>query len=458
MEYAVWIGLLLLFVLLFLVIKLFKIQGKESEENHSLEQKISTLFEKLTVIESSQINTERRIAEEMQRGRQDTAQFQKDLRGEMSTSIRSMMDELNKMTKQNFEHRINLTETLSSSLNNIRNHNIEQNERQSKIVETAITNMQQSNEKKLDQMRETVDEKLTATLTTRLDSSFKTVSEQLEKLYSSLGEMKELSTGVTDNVTSLNRVLSNVKSRGTWAEVQLENILDETIPNMYEKNIATVKNSSERVEFAVKIPSSDSKDSYIYLPIDSKFPIESYIRLSDAMDKADTVAIDTARKALENDIKIQAKAITKYINVPNTTPFAIMFLATEGLYAEVISSKTGLSERIHNEFNIMIAGPSTIIALLNSLSIGFKAVAINEKANEVRILLSATKTQYDKFGVLLDKAKKKVDEAGNALGDAQNRSRIITKKLKNIDALDYNQSDIILGLTEGASDEIEGEI
>ncbi|MPM93994.1 hypothetical protein SDC9_141136 [bioreactor metagenome] len=368
------------------------------------------------------------------------------------------MDELNKMTAQNYEHRINLTETLSTSLNNIRNHNIEQNERQSKIIETAIANMQQSNEKKLDQMRETVDEKLTATLTTRLDSSFKTVSEQLEKLYSSLGEMKELSNGVTDNVSSLNRVLSNVKSRGTWAEVQLENILDETIPNMYEKNVATVKGSLERVEFAIKIPSSERKNDYIYLPVDSKFPIESYIRLSDAMDKADTVAIDAARKMLENDIRLQAKTITKYINVPNTTPFAIMFLATEGLYAEVISSKTGLAEKIQNQFNIMIAGPSTIIALLNSLSIGFKAVAINEKANEVRTLLAATKTQYDKFGVLLDKAKKKVDEAGNALGDAQNRSRIITKKLRNIDALDYNQSEIVLGLTEeAASDEIEGE-
>lgn len=210
--------------------------------------------------------------------------------------------------------------------------------------EASITKLQQSNEKKLDEMRQTVDEKLNDTLTKRLDSSFKTVSEQLENLYKSLGEMKELSAGVTTNVTSLNRILTNVKARGTWAEVQLESILDQTIPGMYDKNVATKPGSLARVEFAVKIPSGEDSSKFAYLPIDSKFPMEDYARLCEAADAADATALDAARKALETRIKDEAKAIKNYINEPATTPFAIMYLATEGLYAEVTSSKNGLVE------------------------------------------------------------------------------------------------------------------
>lgn len=235
-----------------------------------------------------------------------------------------------------------MNETIAQSLNMIRDKSIEQNERQSKIIETSIQKMQESNEKKLDQMRMTVDEKLTSTLTTRLDSSFKTVSEQLEKLYKSLGEMKELSNGVTSNVTTLNRVLTNVKARGTWAEVQLKGILDQTIPTMYEENVATGEKATERVEFAVKIPSSEKGAEPTLLPIDSKFPMEDYIRLCDAADNADAAALAAARKALEDRILGEAKEIRKYINVPKTTPYAIMYLATEGLYAEIASSRSGL--------------------------------------------------------------------------------------------------------------------
>lgn len=369
-------------------------------------------------------------------------------RMELSKQLEVMQGKLAEMTKANFEQRITLNETVAKSLNDIRDRTVQENERLVKVVEAAIGKMQESNEKKLDEMRATVDEKLTSTLTTRLNSSFKTVSEQLENLYKSLGEMKELSAGVTDNVGALNRVLTNVKARGTWAEVQLETILDQTIPNMYEKNIATGEKDSERVEFAIRIPASDDKSRITYLPVDSKFPMEDYVRLCTAADHADPDAVKAARKALEDRVLSEAKMIKKYINVPNTTPFAIMYLATEGLYAEIVSSSSGILEKIQNECNVMVAGPSTITALLNSLSMGFKTVAINEKANEVRVLLGAAKAQYENFSVILEKAKKKIDDAGKTLDDAQKRNTIIRKKLRTVEDLEQLEAASVLGLSD----------
>lgn len=369
-------------------------------------------------------------------------------RMELSKQLEVMQGKLAEMTKANFEQRIMLNETVTKSLNDIRDRTVQENERLVKVVEAAIGKMQESNEKKLDEMRATVDEKLTSTLTTRLNSSFKTVSEQLENLYKSLGEMKELSAGVTDNVGALNRVLTNVKARGTWAEVQLETILDQTIPNMYEKNIATGEKDSERVEFAIRIPASDDKSRITYLPVDSKFPMEDYVRLCTAADHADPDAVKAARKALEDRVLSEAKMIKKYINVPNTTPFAIMYLATEGLYAEIVSSSSGILEKIQNECNVMVAGPSTITALLNSLSMGFKTVAINEKANEVRVLLGAAKAQYENFSVILEKAKKKIDDAGKTLDDAQKRNTIIRKKLRTVEDLEQLEAASVLGLSD----------
>lgn len=369
-------------------------------------------------------------------------------RMELSKQLEVMQGKLSEMTKANFEQRITLNETVTKSLNDIRDRTVQENERLVKVVEAAIGKMQESNEKKLDEMRATVDEKLTSTLTTRLNSSFKTVSEQLENLYKSLGEMKELSAGVTDNVGALNRVLTNVKARGTWAEVQLETILDQTIPNMYEKNIATGEKDSERVEFAIRIPASDDKSRITYLPVDSKFPMEDYVRLCTAADHADPDAVKAARKALEDRVLSEAKMIKKYINVPNTTPFAIMYLATEGLYAEIVSSSSGILEKIQNECNVMVAGPSTITALLNSLSMGFKTVAINEKANEVRVLLGAAKAQYENFSVILEKAKKKIDDAGKTLDDAQKRNTIIRKKLRTVEDLEQLEAASVLGLSD----------
>lgn len=367
-------------------------------------------------------------------------------RMELAGSLHEMGNKLEAMTKANFEQRIELTQTVTKSMQDIRDRTVEQNEKQSKVVEAAILKMQESNEKKLDEMRMTVDEKLTSTLTTRLNTSFKTVSDQLEKLYTSLGEMKELSVGVTDNVGALNRVLTNVKARGTWAEVQLEAILYQTIPNMYDKNVATGEKDTERVEFAIRIPQNDDKNKITYLPVDSKFPLEDYVRLCTAAEHADADAVKSARKELENRVYGEAKLIKKYINVPKTTPFAIMYLATEGLYAEIVSSQSGVLEKIQNDCNVMVAGPSTITALLNSLSMGFKTVAINEKANEVRLLLGAAKAQYENFGTILEKAKKKIAEAGKTLDDAQHRNSIIRKKLRTVEDLEQTESADILGI------------
>lgn len=368
-------------------------------------------------------------------------------RRELSESLDGMTKRLDEMTDKNYKMLITMKDSMTDSLDSIRKSSNEHSERQTEKIDGAIAKMQESNEKKLDQMRETVDEKLNATLESRLNSSFKKVSDQLENVYKSLGEMKELSTGVTTNVTALNRVLTNVKARGTWAEIQLEGILDQTIPNMYVKNYSPKAGSKDVVEFAVKIPSGDDSSKITYLPIDSKFPMEDYRRVCEAADSADAVGLAAARKALEDRVLHEAKTITKYIHVPDTTPFAILYLATEGLYAEITSSNSGIIDKIQRE-NIMIAGPTTIIALLNSLSMGFKAVAINEKANEVRKLLEAAKAQYEKFGGLLDKAKKKIDEAGRTISEAQDRNRLIQKKLKNVEEIESAHADTLLEINE----------
>ncbi len=397
---------------------------KSSDENEN--DGFKSLENKLAFMNKS-------IGDEFHRIRVENQNSNKEIREDVKKSLDEMNLRIDNMNKGNYEHREKVIEMLGA-----------QADKQNKALESSITKMQESNEKKLEEMRVTVDEKLTATLTTRLNSSFKTVSDQLENLYKSLGEMQKLSSGVTENVTALNRVLTNVKARGTWAEVQLEGILNQTIPNMFEKNVATVPGSADRVEFAIRIPSSEKDGQDILLPVDSKFPMEDYVRLCDAADRADADAVKIARKELENRVLSEAKSIAKYINVPNTTPFAIMYLATEGLYAEIASSRTGLPEKIQNEYNIMIAGPTTVTALLNSLSMGFKTVAINEKANEVRQLLGAAKVQYEKFGDLLSKAKKKVDEAGKTLEDAERKNLYIRRKLKNVEEIDTASADKLL--------------
>ena len=376
----------------------------------------------------------------------------RDKNAEMTEKQNQLIsDSLSRIRESNEKKLSEMTE----GINTIREKSFEVSERQNQRIEESLTKIRESNEKKLDEMRTVVDEKLTNTLTQRLDSSFKTVSEQLENLYKALGEMKEMSGGITEHVTSLNRVLTNVKSRGTWAEVQLKNILDQTIPNMYVENYAPSASGKERVEFAIKIPSGENYSEITYLPLDSKFPMEDYVRLCEASDRADAEATKAAKKALEDRVIQEARSIKKYISVPKTTPFAIMYLASEGLYAEIASSPNAIPERLQTEFNIMVAGPSTITALLNSLAMGFRFAAINEKANEVRKILSAVKAQYDTFSTVLAKAKKKIDEAGKSLDDAQHRNDMIQKKLKSIEELDAPEANAVLGISETGSVDIE---
>ena len=386
------------------------------------------------------------IYEEFRRNREEMARSSKESRDDTTAALGKIENKLNDMLKENYQSRIDLTDKIGASLKSIQEQNAQSSEKQARVVNESIARMQESNEKKLEEMRVTVDEKLTSTLTTRLNSSFKTVSEQLENVYKSLGEMKELSQGVTTNVTSLNRVLTNVKARGTWAEVQLEAILDQTIPGLYVKNYSP-KNNAERVEFAIRFPNNDKNGEDVYLPIDSKFPLEDYVRVCDAADNADPEALRVARKALEDRVLAEAKDIKKYICVPQTTPFAVLYLATEGLYAEIASSKTGIAEKLQAQ-NVMVAGPSTITALLNSFAMGFKAMAINEKADEVRKLLSVAKSQYETFGVTLEKARKKIDEAGKSLDEAQKRNEIINKKLKGVEAIESSSAEQFFEIEE----------
>lgn len=343
-------------------------------------------------------------------------------------SLNEMNAQMTAFTNKSYEQQIKLLETLN-----------ENTEKQTKVTAEAINGMQKSNEQKLDEMRKTVDEKLSETLNQRLNASFKTVSEQLQNVYKSLGEMKELSQSVTTGVTDLNRVLTNVKTRGTWAEVQLKNILDETIPGMYATNVRTNPNYNGQVEFAVLIPTEDEHGN-IYLPIDSKFPMADYDRLSTAAQKGNVNEEAEARKSLERTVKAEAKMVKQYLNAETTTPFAVIYLATEGLYAEI--TKSEIAEQLQSD-GILIAGPTTITALLNSLAMGFKTIAINRKANEVWKMLGIAKAQYEKFGDLLTKARKKVEEAGKVLEEADHRNDIIQKKLKNVESITVNDDTLL---------------
>ena len=365
-----------------------------------------------------------------------------DSREHLEESERRLRDEV-RSTRQEISGALKeMNQTITEGQKESLKVSGEHQEKLNATLTTAVRGLQESNEKKLDQMRETVDEKLQSTLTKRLDSSFKTVGEQLQSVYKSLGEMKELASGVSD----LQRVLTNVKARGTWAEVQLGNILEQTLTaEQYAQNVS-IRGNRELVEFAVKIPSRDEDGTYVWLPIDSKFPQEDYARLVDAAEKADKEAAEAATKALERTIRNEAKTIADlYIDVPKTTDFAIMFLPTEGLYAEVLR-RPGLAEELQNKYRIMICGPTTITAFLNTLRIGFRTVALDKRAAEVWKVLGAVKTQYDKFEGLLEKAKKKVDEAGNVLDDARHRNSIILKNLRNVEGVEAAEADDLLAL------------
>ena len=311
-------------------------------------------------------------------------------------------------------------------------------ENRKEIAENLIR-MQTGNEKKLEEMRETVDEKLKASVEKRFNESFKSISTQLTQVYQGLGEMKSLATGVGD----LKKVMEGVKTRGIYGEVQLGAIIEDTLSkNQYEENIITKQGSNDRVEFAVKMP---GKESDVYLPIDSKFPVENYSRLIAAYDNGDKDDILTYQKALANDVKEQAKKIaTKYLDPPKTTDFAMMFVPTESLYAEIIRIP-GLSDEMRQKYNIAIASPSTLPVMLSGLLMGFRTVAIEKRSAEVWQTLGAVKSQFGKFSELLEGVQKKLQESANKIETAKTTSRSIERKLKDVEELPEAESVKLIG-------------
>jgi DNA recombination protein RmuC len=321
-------------------------------------------------------------------------------------------------------------------------------------VEQNLKNIRDDNNKNLDEMRKTVDEKLQGTLEKRLGESFKLVSERLEHVYKGLGEMQTLAVGVGD----LKRVLTNVRARGAWGEVQLERMLEQILSsNEYEKNVAT-KDGAERVEFAIRLPGrGDDKEEVVWLPIDAKFPIEDYQRLQQAQEDGDAEAVEVAGKQLENRIKCCANDICKkYLNPPKTTDFGILFLPTEGLFAEVIR-RPGFQETLQRDCKVVIAGPTTLWSILNSLQMGFRTLAIQKRSSEVWTLLGAVKTEFGKYGEVLDKVQKKLHEASNTIDTAATRTRAIERKLRGVQELPAPDADGVLMLETAALDDGEAE-
>ncbi len=328
---------------------------------------------------------------------------------------------------------------INENLERMRQSNEKDLDRMRESNEKSLEQLRTGNEKKLEEMRETVDEKLKASVEKRFNESFKSISTQLTQVYQGLGEMKNLATGVGD----LKKVMEGVKTRGIYGEVQLGAIIEDTLnKTQYEENIVTKSGSNDRVEFAVKMP---GKDENVYLPIDSKFPVENYSRLISAYDEGNKADILTYQKALSSDVKEQAKKIsTKYIDPPKTTDFGIMFVPTESLYAEIIRI-AGLSDEIRQKYNITIASPSTLPVMLSGLLMGFRTVAIEKRSAEVWQTLGAVKTQFGKFSDLLEGVQKKLQESANKIESAKTTSRQIERKLKNVEELPESESTKLIG-------------
>jgi DNA recombination protein RmuC len=317
-----------------------------------------------------------------------------------------------------------------------------------RTLEERLDHLRADNAQKLDQMRATVDEKLQTTLEQRLGASFRHVSERLEQVHRGLGEMQTLASGVGD----LKRVLTNVKSRGTWGEVQLGALLADVLPPaQYAQNIATRPGSKERVEYAVRFPGRSDDGAPCWLPIDAKFPLEDWHRLQDAMERADPEAVEASRRALEQFFKVQARAIRdKYVESPHTTDFAILFVPTEGLFAEAVA-RPGLTETLQREFRVTLAGPTNLVAMLNSLQLGFRTLAIEKRSTEVWRVLGAVKTEFGRFGEILARTKDRLDQVGRTLDEAGRKSTTIARKLRDVEALPDDEADRLLTPSESGA-------
>ncbi len=347
-----------------------------------------------------------------------------------------------------------LSQGLENKMEALRKNQDDRLEAVRATLDRNVRQMQEDNQKKLEEIRVTVDEKLQKTLNERVTESFKLVGTQLEQVHKSLGEMQNLATGVGD----LKKILSNVKTRGVFGEVQLARILEQILTSdQYVTNFATKKNSRDVVEFAVKLPGKNGDDEPVYLPIDAKFPLDVYNALLDAYDSGDPERIDSSGKMMENAIKKNAKDIRdKYIDPPNTTDFAVMFLPTEGLYAEVVR-RTGLIETLATDFSVNVCGPSTVSAFLNSLQMGFRTLAIEKRSHEVWTVLGAVKTEFGNFGRVLESVQKKFQSADNELESLiGTRTRVMLRKLKSVESLPEESAKQVLG-TDNDEQEYEEE-
>jgi len=421
LEIMMAVVILLILVNISLLLKLIRKKGSQSEQD---------ILNKLIFIESSLARTDESIRLELARNREEMNKNARESREELSKSIDYFgQHQLNRMSEI-AQFQKNQLDTFSNQLVTLTSSNEQRLEKMRLTIEQKLKELQEDNSQKLEIMRQTVDEKLHKTLEERIGQSFKVVSERLEQVYKGLGEMQTLATGVGD----LKKVLANVKTRGILGEIQLGNILEQLLtPEQYEKNISTKSGTKDVVEFAIKLPGKESPEDHVYLPVDSKFPLEVYHQLLEAYDQADISGIEDATKHLENCIKKCAKDIRdKYLEPPNTTDFGIMFLPIEGLYAEVVR-RTGLIETLQRDYRIIITGPTTLAAFLNSLQMGFRTLAIEKRSSEVWKVLGAVKTEFEKFGVVLTKAQERIRQADKEIEDlVGTRTRQIQRKLKDV--------------------------
>jgi DNA recombination protein RmuC len=430
MVYYLMMGILIIISIVILIVVLIK---KSSAQDKKLP-------ETLLFLEKGQSRLESVVKDEISRNRTEANENGKSTREEISRSFKSFRDSTdNRMAEFSSTQSTNF-ESFSKKLSELTEKNEAKMEHIRLTVEGKLENIQKDNSEKLEKMRQTVEEKLENTLETRLGEKFKLVNDRLEQVYKGLGEMQTLASGVGD----LKKVLTNVKTRGTWGEVQLGNLLEQLlIPDQYATNICTKKGSSERVEFAIKIPGKDDHIKTIWLPIDAKFPLEDYQKLVEAQENADPVAAEALGKALEARIKSEAKDIKeKYLDPPYTTDFGILYLPVEGLFAEVVR-RMGLFEFLQNTYRVTVTGPTTISALLNSLQMGFRTLAIEKRTSEVWEILGAVKNDFGKFGEILEKTHKKLKEASDSIETATTKTRSIERKLNKVQSLPTGESKLI---------------
>jgi len=403
-----------------------------------------SLEPQLASLERMLERNERTLREELARGREEAQNVGRQGREEAIVALQTMGDGLLKRMSELAGFQKSQLDIFADQLKNLTSTNDARMEKMRETLQTRLQAIQEDNAKQLEHMRATVDEKLHDTLEKRLGESFKLVSDRLEQVQKGLGEMQTLANGVGD----LKRVLTNVKTRGTFGEVQLGALLEQVLaPGQYASNVETRKGSGQRVEFALRLPGRDGTEgSIVHLPLDAKFPQEDYLRLVDAQERADAVAAEEAGKLLERAIRLAAIDIRdKYLDPPNTTDFGIMFLPTEGLYAEVLR-RPSLADALQRDLKVLVAGPTTLAALLNSLQMGFRTLAIEKRSAEVWNLLGAVRTEFGKFGEMLDKTSKKLQEAGNHIEAAATRTRQMERKLKNVQALPSGEAQTLLGI------------